>query len=201
MLARARLNATKTNATNVKFIESKITDIDLLPGTTDCVISNCVLNLVPEPDKHLVFEEVFRILKPGGRLAISDILAKKPFPPELAQNIALYVGCISGASMVKQYEKYLNDAGFEDILIVDKTVDLNIYKETDLFDQAKNDIIEEMRPACCGTGGKKPENKLDSCCGSDVSREEASSLAITTDFNEWVGSYNVYAVKPTSVVG
>lgn len=112
-LARARLNATKTNATNVKFIESKITAIDLEPNTTDCVISNCVINLVPENDKHLVFKEVFRILKPGGRLAVSDILAKKPFPSEVAKSVGLYVGCISGASLVEQYEKYLADAGFE----------------------------------------------------------------------------------------
>jgi arsenite methyltransferase len=113
MLARARLNASKSGITNVKFIESVITKIDLPKSTSDCVISNCVINLVPEPDKHLVFKEIFRVLKPGGRVAVSDILARKPFPPDLQTNLALYVGCISGASMVEEYKKYLKEAGFE----------------------------------------------------------------------------------------
>jgi len=113
MLARARLNASKSSITNVRFVESKITHIDLPSYASNCVISNCVINLVPEQDKHLVFKEIFRILKPGGRVAVSDILAKKAFPDDMRASIALYVGCISGASMVKEYERYLRDAGFE----------------------------------------------------------------------------------------
>ncbi len=112
MLSRARLNASKSGITNVKFVESMITKIDLPTSTSDCIISNCVINLVPELEKHLVFQEIFRLLKPGGRVAISDILARKAFPPNLQTNLALYVGCISGASLVEEYEKYLNDAGF-----------------------------------------------------------------------------------------
>jgi arsenite methyltransferase len=119
MLVRARLNASKSKITNVKFIESSITKIDLPSSTSDCVISNCVINLVPQSDKHLVFKEIFRVLKPSGRLAVSDILARKPFPPELETNIALYVGCLAGASMVQEYEKYLKDAGFEGMLLCD----------------------------------------------------------------------------------
>ena len=113
MLSRARLNASKTNTTNVKFVESVITKIDLPSNTSDCVISNCVINLVPKGDKYLVFEEIYRVLKPGGRLAVSDILGRKPFPPNLEKDMSLYVGCISGASLVEEYEKYLKDAGFE----------------------------------------------------------------------------------------
>jgi arsenite methyltransferase len=89
MLARARLNASKSEITNVKFVESGITKIDLPKSSSDCVISNCAINLVPKSDKHLAFEEIFRILKPGGRVAISDTLARKPFPPELEENMVL----------------------------------------------------------------------------------------------------------------
>jgi arsenite methyltransferase len=112
MLARARLNASKSNFTNVSFVESPITAIDLPSGSTDCIISNCVINLVPAKDKHLVFEEIFRLLKPGGRVAVSDILAKKEFPPDLQRDMSLYVGCISGASLIVEYEEWLRDAGF-----------------------------------------------------------------------------------------
>ena len=113
MLTRARLNATKSNIPNVKFVESSITEINLPSDSSDCIISNCVINLVPKTDKPLVFQEVFRILKPGGRVAVSDILSRKPIPENLLQNMSLYVGCISGASEVGEYEEYLKDAGFE----------------------------------------------------------------------------------------
>jgi arsenite methyltransferase len=113
MVARARQNAIKSSITNVRFVESPITLVDLPSYIADCVISNCVINLVPLQEKHLVFEEVFRLLKPGGRVAVSDILAKKEFPPDLQQDMSLYVGCISGASMVEEYEKWLKAAGFK----------------------------------------------------------------------------------------
>jgi arsenite methyltransferase len=113
MLARARLNATKSNISNVSFVESPITSINLLSNSADCIISNCVINLVPAQDKHLVFEEIFRLLKPGGRVAVSDILGKKELPLGLQKDMALYVGCISGASLVGQYEEWLKDAGFQ----------------------------------------------------------------------------------------
>jgi arsenite methyltransferase len=113
MLARARLNAAKANVMNVSFVESPITSINLPSSNTDCIISNCVINLVPAEDKHLVFEEMFRLLKPGGRVAVSDILAKKEFPPDLQRDMALYIGCISGASLLGEYEKWLKDAGFQ----------------------------------------------------------------------------------------
>jgi ubiquinone/menaquinone biosynthesis C-methylase UbiE len=113
MLARARLNASKSNVTNVKFIESSITSIPLPSGTIDCIISNCVINLVPEGDKHLVFAEIFRLLRPGGRVAVSDILGKREFTPKLRRDIGLYVGCISGAGQVADYETFLANAGFE----------------------------------------------------------------------------------------
>lgn len=133
MLARANEIKAKHNKTNVTFIESQITKMPAIESNSvDCIISNCVVNLVPEADKHLVFKEMHRVLKPGGRVAISDILAKKPLPERLRANMALYVGCVSGASLVEQYEQYLKEAGFpsESLLIKDDGADLNVYIET-----------------------------------------------------------------------
>lgn len=112
MLKRAEANRVKTGATNVSFVESLITEIALPDETADCIISNCVVNLVPETEKQLVFNEMFRLLKSGGRVAISDTLAKKDLSPELKNSMALYVGCIAGASLVSDYERYLQEAGF-----------------------------------------------------------------------------------------
>jgi arsenite methyltransferase len=82
-------------------------------GIADIVCSNCVINLVPETEKPAVFHEIFRILKPGGRVAISDVLTKQPLPEIIRKNPAMLVGCISGASMPSEYEKWMLDAGFK----------------------------------------------------------------------------------------
>lgn len=112
MLKKAEELKTSSGKHNIEFVKSQITDIDREDGIADCIISNCVVNLVPEEEKQMVFNEMFRLLKPGGRVAISDILAKSPLPEEVRKNMALYVGCIAGASQVGMYEKYLTEAGF-----------------------------------------------------------------------------------------
>lgn len=112
MLSRANENKAKVGAENVDFVESRITNIALDSNTANCIISNCVVNLVPEEDKPLVFKEMFRLLKSGGRVAISDILAKQPLPDKIREDVALYCGCIAGASQVGDYESYLRQAGF-----------------------------------------------------------------------------------------
>lgn len=112
MIDKANANKCHFNASNVKFIESPITSITLPGNTADCIISNCVINLVPAEDKQLAFNEMFRLLKPGGRVAISDILARKELTDEMKKDIALYVGCIAGASQVSDYDTYLRNAGF-----------------------------------------------------------------------------------------
>ena len=113
MLSRAKAIKDKPNAENTVFVKSKITEIELEDAMVDCVISNCVINLVPEEEKHLVFEEMHRILKPKGRVAVSDILLKKDLTNDLKNNVALYVGCVAGASKVAAYERYLEDADFK----------------------------------------------------------------------------------------
>jgi arsenite methyltransferase len=113
MLARARENQAKSATTdNVEFVEAQITSIPLNAGIADCIISNCVINLVPEADKLAAFNEMARLLKPGGRVAISDILARKELPAELRDNVALYLGCVAGASTQRDYTNYLRQAGF-----------------------------------------------------------------------------------------
>lgn len=113
MIERAHKNAKMTSMTNVKFVHAAITEIPLDSESVDCAISNCVINLLSQTDKSICFCEVYRLLKPGGRLAVSDILANKAFPKELQEDIALYVGCISGASLVSEYKEWLNEAGFQ----------------------------------------------------------------------------------------
>lgn len=115
MLELARRNAKNAGASNASFIEAFITSVPLPSSIADCIISNCVVNLVPEVEKPLVFQEMFRLLKPGGRVAISDILAKRELPMEIKKDLSLYVGCIAGASQVGDYDRYLKEAGFQGI--------------------------------------------------------------------------------------
>lgn len=118
MLALARRNASQHSYTNVSFVESDITSTPLADGIADCIISNCVINLVPESKKYLVFKDMSRLLKIGGRIAISDLLALKELPDAIRSNIAAYVGCIAGAAQVSQYEEWLHKAGFSGELFI-----------------------------------------------------------------------------------
>lgn len=191
MIAKANANKAKVDATNVEFIQSPITSIPLPDDTANCIISNCVINLVPDADKQAAFTEMFRLLKPGGRLAISDILARKEFTDELRKNIALYVGCVAGASQVSEYETYLRTAGFNDVLIVDAKSDLNAYF-----------TVSRDNGSCCAPSASSAPVP---CCGasSQTSKTSMETLAKTmveesgvTDFNEWAGSFKIYAIKP-----
>jgi SAM-dependent methyltransferase len=116
MLARARRNAAKAGVTNAEFREGRLEALPVESGTVDAITSNCVINLVP--DKAVVFKEIARILKPGGRLVISDIVLDKALPPEIEKDVYAYVGCISGAAMREPYFAMLKDAGLGDIEIV-----------------------------------------------------------------------------------
>ncbi|KAG8410801.1 hypothetical protein J3458_016890 [Metarhizium acridum] len=218
MIDKANANKAHANAPNVQFIESAITSIALADNVADCIISNCVINLVPKEDKQLAFNEMFRLLKPGGRLAISDILARKEFTEEIKNNLALYVGCIAGASQVSEYDKFLKNAGFDDVLIVDSMNDLNVYcsaAEAKSSSHPGTDAVQEEQTAssCCITDSKaaccKREDK-ESCCPDNPStcscQKQSKSMATQirtmtsqlgiADLNEWAGSFQVYAIKP-----
>lgn len=115
MLARARENARKGGFTNVEFRLGEIEHLPVADQSVDVVISNCVINLSPE--KEQVFREAFRVLKPGGRLAVSDMVSSVPLPPELQEDAALYCGCLAGAASVPELERMLAAAGFQQIEI------------------------------------------------------------------------------------
>jgi len=118
MLAKARENAAKVGATNVEFRLGELEHLPVADSTADVAISNCVINLVP--DKAQVFRETFRVLKSGGRIAISDVVNTVPLPAELQADAALLCGCVAGAAPVDRVEKWLHDAGFADISITVK---------------------------------------------------------------------------------
>jgi len=119
MVQKARENASKGNYENVEFKLGEIEDIPVADSSVDIVISNCVINL--SPDKGKVFKEAFRILKPGGRLMISDIVLLKELPDFIKNSIEAYVGCVSGAIMKDEYLEALEAAGFQEIKILDET--------------------------------------------------------------------------------
>lgn len=115
MLALAQENKAKAGVTNVAFLRGRIEAIPLPANAVDVVISNCVINLAA--DKSLVLRDAFRVLKPGGRFAVSDVVADGPVPEELRHNMEAWVGCLAGALNIEEYQRLLAEAGFEDISI------------------------------------------------------------------------------------
>jgi len=119
MLEKARENAQKNNYENVEFRLGEIENIPAGDNSVDAVISNCVINL--SPDKKRVFKEAFRVLKPGGRLMVSDIVLLKELPDFIKNSVAAYVGCLSGAMMRDEYIEAIREAGFHEVRIIDET--------------------------------------------------------------------------------
>jgi ubiquinone/menaquinone biosynthesis C-methylase UbiE len=115
MLALARENQQKAGAQNAEFLKGEIENIPLPESSVDVVISNCVINL--SGDKDRVLREAFRVLRPGGRFAVSDVVARGPVPAEIRRNMELWVGCVAGALEESEYRTKLAAAGFEDIEI------------------------------------------------------------------------------------
>jgi SAM-dependent methyltransferase len=113
MVSKARSNATRVGAENVEFRLGEIEHLPVSDTSVDVILSNCVINL--SPDKAAVFREAFRVLRAGGRLAISDIVALTPIPPEIRSRVEAFTGCIAGATAVDDVARMLRDAGFVDI--------------------------------------------------------------------------------------
>lgn len=123
MIARARENAEKLGLNNVEFRQGDIEDMPVTSNKADVIVSNCVLNLVP--NKHKVFGEIFRVLKPGGHFSISDIVLEGPLPQKWKEVAELYAGCVSGAIQKKEYLDIIEEAGFKNITLQkDKTINI-----------------------------------------------------------------------------
>jgi len=118
MVAKARENAGKGNYTNVEFRLGEIENLPVADSSVDAVISNCVINL--SPDKEKVFAETFRVLRPGGRLMVSDIVLLQELPDWIKSSISAYIGCLAGAMMKEDYITAVKKAGFRDVSIVDE---------------------------------------------------------------------------------
>jgi arsenite methyltransferase len=152
MLALARQNAEKRGAENVEFRKGFIEDLPVESATVDYVISNCVINL--SADKPAVFREIARVLKPGGRFAVSDIVLLKPLPEALRQSVSAYVGCVSGASLLTEYLGTALSAGLRDLSIP------RIAYGPDLVKMFAPQTQSQTKDSCGGGT---------SCCGSTVS--------------------------------
>jgi len=139
MIERARESARKGNYANVEFRLGEIENLPVADSTVDVVISNCVINL--SLNKRRVFEEAFRVLKPNGRLLVSDIVLLKELPETIKTNMKAYVGCLSGAAMKDEYLAALKEAGFQKVKVIGET---HFPVECIINDDAAKDIIEDL---------------------------------------------------------
>ena len=175
MIERARAGAKQTGVANAEFHLAQIDALPLPDASVDCILSNCVINLVP--DKPKVFREILRVLKPGGRVAISDIALKQPLPPAVAADMQAYVGCIAGAILIAEYEQMLSDAGFEAVVVSETGSDLNAYAEA-------------SSEGCCAPSG---------CCSADEPAQPLhdglAQVLGQFDANAYAASVKVHAVK------
>lgn len=189
MLDLARRNAARGRngqpITNVEFHHATIDRLPLADASVDCVLSNCVINLAP--DKPAVFREISRVLKPGGRLAASDIALKQPLPRELGEDLMAYVGCIAGAILIDDYRQHLLAAGFAAVEVTDTLADLNAYAKV------------ENQAACCAPPSPAELPLAGGCCSSaPASAVHARLLELLERYNvnEYAASVRVWAVRP-----
>ncbi len=138
MIERCKDNLKKAGISNAEVLQGEMENMPISDSTVDCIISNCVINL--SPDKHDVFNEAFRVLRPGGRMLVSDIVTLN-LPEEYRDDITAWVGCIAGAVEEDEYIKLVKEAGFEDVKIVDKMV-------------YSAESLNSLASDACGCGGE-----------------------------------------------
>jgi ubiquinone/menaquinone biosynthesis C-methylase UbiE len=170
MLALANENKQKAGAENVEFLKGEIEHIPLPDKSVDVIISNCVINL--SADKDRVLREAFRVLKPGGRLAVSDVVTRGEMQPEIRKGVLLWVGCIAGALEEREYRNKLADAGFEKI----EVEPTRIYRAEDAREFLAHEgmDVDALAPQVDGKfmsafiRAVKPSSSKDkACCGPD----------------------------------
>jgi ubiquinone/menaquinone biosynthesis C-methylase UbiE len=167
MLALARRNQETAGVTNVEFLKGEIEDIPLPDNSVDVIISNCVINLSADKDRALA--EAFRVLKPGGRFAVSDVVVRGEVPAAVRRSMELWVGCIAGALEERQYRRSLAQRGFEDIDIEPT----RIYHAADarqflVHAGVLDDALEEIdgRFMSAFIRARKPQPAAKACCDS-----------------------------------
>jgi arsenite methyltransferase len=167
MLALARDNQRQAGATNVEFLKGTIEAIPLPDNSVDVIISNCVINL--SSDKDAVLREAFRVLRPGGRLAVSDVIVRGEVPADVRRNMELWIGCIAGALEESDYAARLRAAGFLDVEVepwrVYKLDDARAFLTASGLDVDRIAPAVQDRFASAFVRGRKPEAK--SCCGPE----------------------------------
>jgi SAM-dependent methyltransferase len=153
MLVKARENAQKNGFTNVEFRFGEIESLPVADESVDVIISNCVINLSPE--KLRVFKEAYRVLRPGGRLAVADIVATAPLPDEVRGDWAAYAGCMAGASQVRELEQMLETVGFQRVRIAPKDTSRSFIREwlpgSRIEDYLVSAMIEAVKPTDAGS--------------------------------------------------
>ena len=169
MIEKATANASKLGFTNVEFRQGDIEQIPVDDNTADVVVSNCVLNLVP--NKQAVIKEIFRVLKPGAHFSISDIVLKGNLPQPLQEAAEMYAGCVSGAVQKEKYLQFISDAGFKNITEQkEKTI---LIPDDILRNYLSEPVINQFKE---GTDvgiysitvyAEKPVNPAKACCGAD----------------------------------
>jgi SAM-dependent methyltransferase len=156
MVTKARANARKDGFAQVEFRLGEIEALPVADNTVDVIISNCVINLCP--DKRPVYREAFRVLKPGGRVVVSDVVARKKLSDAVKKDLALYSGCLSGATLLSDLKKILDDAGFVDVSIQPKGNSDEVITSW----EAKRGFEEKVFSAY--VTARKPERKSSRCC-------------------------------------
>jgi ubiquinone/menaquinone biosynthesis C-methylase UbiE len=154
MITRAIANAAKINAMNVEFRPGQIEQLPVADNSIDAIISNCVINL--SPDKAQVFREAFRVLKPGGRIAVADIVRTAELPPEIASDLAALCGCVAGAASVDELDKILHNSGFQQVRIRPKDASKEFIRTWTAGRNAAEFVvsstIEAFKPNAAGCG-------------------------------------------------
>ncbi|MDT7809531.1 MAG: arsenite methyltransferase [Acidobacteriota bacterium] len=217
MLELARRNAAKRLEggahDNVEFHLATIDRLPLADASVDCVISNCVINLAP--DKQAVFREVARVLKPGGRLAVSDIALKQTLPPEVSGDMLAYVGCIAGAIPIEDYKRGLVEAGFGEVAVIDSGADLNAYSKVEnqqgccspaMTGEATTKSLPVAASSCCAPVAESASTMVEDagwCCAPSIPADaqvephgSLRDLLARYDVNDYAASVKVFAVKP-----
>ena len=166
MLALARRNAAEAGITNVEFLKGQIEQIPLPDASVDVIISNCVINL--SGDKGRVLAEAFRVLKPGGRFAVSDVVVRGEVPADVRRSMELWVGCVAGALEESEFERRLVESGFEDVDIeptrIYRSDDARAFLEEGRLDVAANIDAIDGKFMAAFVRARKPE-AMRGCCG------------------------------------